>query len=417
MELLKLHPTTYIPSYNPIEGFNSLIWNERFLDPSEFELKTHNVEATRAALIPGKTLVTLRDTNAVMLVESHEITADENGARELTVKGRGFEVILDQRQFRPIDENIDDDHTPGYRFWGYNRMPAEHAALWIHDQVVRKVSYGYSRAVGPGGEVTYIPVPFYDRSANDVIPNTLASVWRANQPTMQARPDRGSLLENLLKFLPQYDLGLRTVRPSLGGAFSYAFPDGVVPAYTKTTTLNAPGLRFDVYSGVDRSRTVATPANQVIFHYATGDLEQPKILQSFENYKNVALVDNAGNMSTVTPQYVYRNGASTSLAGLDRRILFVDAGLGDKTNVTASDVTRIGRNALAEHWRTIFYEGAISNNSQYKYGESKNYYLGDTVTVFAGPDVEIKMIVSEYIRTQDESGEKGYPTLTYVDAT
>ncbi len=54
-------------------------------------------------------------------------------------------------------------------------------------------------------------------------------------------------------------------------------------------------------------------------------------------------------------------------------------------------------------------DGQISEESPFKLG--RDYYLGDRVTLLGQYDFAQSMRVSEYIRTEDADGDRGYPGL------
>ena len=81
----------------------------------------------------------------------------------------------------------------------------------------------------------------------------------------------------------------------------------------------SPTCRFQVYTGSDRTgwQTIY-PA--VILSTELDTLEDPQMITSSANYKNVAYVF-AENGSRI----VYADGSDSSTAGFDRRVMFVSA--------------------------------------------------------------------------------------------
>jgi hypothetical protein len=62
---------------------------------------------------------------------------------------------------------------------------------------------------------------------------------------------------------------------------------------------------------------------------------------------------------------------------------------------------------------TKVVDGEIVPDIQFKYGV--HYYLGDVVELQGNSGIVQNARVTEYIRTQDESGERAYPTVTVLD--
>jgi sulfur carrier protein ThiS len=58
-------------------------------------------------------------------------------------------------------------------------------------------------------------------------------------------------------------------------------------------------------------------------------------------------------------------------------------------------------------------DGEIVPTSQFEYGV--HYNLGDIIEVQGNSEIVQACRVTEYIRSQDEAGEKAYPTVTMLD--
>ena len=170
-------------------------------------------------------------------------------------------------------------------------------------------------------------------------------------------------------------------------------------------------LRMQVYQGRDLSSTVT-------FRYDAGQIEKPKYLYAIKGYKNIAHVSSP---HLEIPLTVAAPGVDPNVSGINRRVLPLNFGnLGDLDpdgNFTEDDWQRVlSQKALTELQKfnkVALFDGEISPLNAIKYG--KDYSLGDKVTLQAEYDLEAKMVISEYIRSQDETGETGYPTLALVE--
>src|SRR5215475_715135 len=96
MDALRLNPQFYPIAL--VEGWNSFIWAERYSDAGDFQIDTNDVKGGRT-LLPEGSLLGIRQSSEVMIVESNEIPAvsDEKGAH-LTIKGRTFETFSENRE-------------------------------------------------------------------------------------------------------------------------------------------------------------------------------------------------------------------------------------------------------------------------------------------------------------------------------
>jgi hypothetical protein len=70
------------------------------------------------------------------------------------------------------------------------------------------------------------------------------------------------------------------------------------------------------------------------------------------------------------------------------------------------------RNELANNNYTRMVDGEVVPQSQYEFGV--DYFLGDIVELQGHKGYNQQAQITEYIRTQDESGEKAYPTVTVI---
>jgi len=178
---------------------------------------------------------------------------------------------------------------------------------------------------------------------------------------------------------------------------------------TKTTTNNISQLRLDVYNGLDRTRH-QSDREPVMFHYDSGHIDEPEYLFSSKDLKNMAVVNTSLGTVMVWPDIT--PAPNQNVSGLARRSLFLDGGKpGDDMlyNDFMLAVTQKARIELTKHNRALLFDGAISAVTPYKY--NSEYFLGDKVTLLAQYGFEESMIVSEYIRTEDAEGDRGYPGL------
>lgn len=161
-------------------------------------------------------------------------------------------------------------------------------------------------------------------------------------------------------------------------------------------------LRLVIYRGIDRQN--------VVFSSTLDNLSEESYLYSDENYYNVAYVYAQDEYKMET---VYAVGTPSTVTGLDRRVLFVDASDIDLAETTDADLIRQmkerGKAALEEHKPVALFDGKITNVNPFKY--RIDYRLGDFVHFLDEDDVKKKTMVSEYIWASDAEGDRSYPTF------
>src|SRR5690606_9481035 len=79
-----------------IENYDSLIWTERYNTIGDFQIQTGYVDEY-LSLLPKGTILTLRESNVPMVVETHQIDRKKNQPQKLIITGREYSKILSQR--------------------------------------------------------------------------------------------------------------------------------------------------------------------------------------------------------------------------------------------------------------------------------------------------------------------------------
>lgn len=399
-----------------IEGWSSMIWTERYSTFGEFTMTTPMISESRQ-LIPEGTKISLLDSEEIMIVDTHSIDRDEQGGALNKITGSSFPVIIDDRDTigRAINTSVYPNSWEMRRY--YTPAHAVAVLLWNHliDNAIPLAApledLNGDPIVGPGDARLLIP--------KLKITATNIQVWTDPNPDYldEENPDKwhvrkwvvdvGSLLKPVSDIMAQGKLGIRSRRPTSKMIQPISFAEeGILQVGGPQQTTD---IAIDIYQGRDLSETVT-------FRYDAGQIEKPTYLYSNRGHKNIAHVASAQKELIVAAP-----GVDPNVGGLDRRILYFDVGnLADmdiEGNFTDSDWDRIlTQKALTElekYNKVALFDGEISPLNAVKYG--KDYFLGDKVTLQAEYGLESTMMVSEYIRSQDENGETGYPTLSLVE--
>lgn len=349
-----------------VENYDSLIWTERFNTIGDFQIQTGDIDRFMTVL-PEGTLVSLRESNVPMIVETHNIVRKKNKGATLIIKGRAWESILDRRI----------------------AVSAVQAALgdWnVVAKIPSDVAYYIIKRICVDGIL----------SANDIFPGTLfqlnvpADYLTSTGPNRSFSVPRGQLLSAVITLLQAEAKADPTTTPATPAVVQHGIR-GVRPNAAGTS------IAMQIYVGTDRSGTV--------YFDGTRDLlDDGSYLFSKVGSATSAVV--LGQSSAVTLE----GGASTP-SGMDRRVILVDgtnAGVDDQTTLVEH-----GKMSLAEAHETAIFDGSINNDiSPYVYGV--DYNLGDIVRLVGDYGLDEKARVTEYIRAEDATGVKSYPTLVTV---
>lgn len=365
MELMTLNANNQ--AHKPVENWDSLIWTERFNTGGDFQLKTGDTRFME--ILPEGTRVTLRETNVVMEVETHEIERKKNAADILTIKGRTFDSILDRRIALPSVTA-----STGANNWTVNSKTPSDVAYYLINQIC------VQGILDPADIFESAMVQF----------PTPADYLTSTGPTKGFDISRGVLLPIVL--------GLLQTETKADPSTSPVTP-AVVPHGIRAVRPNENGtaIAIEIYVGTDRSQTV--------YFDATRDLlNDGKYLFSKVGYANAAY--------GVGPNMAAKmfKGASNP-TGLARRVILTDAsqsGLGDSA-ILKAEMSQ----SLSEARETAMFDGSINEDiSPYTFGV--DYNLGDIVKLVGDYGLEEKARVTEYIRSYDAAGFKSFPTLTTV---
>jgi hypothetical protein len=369
MDLMLLHPTTNQPT-KLIENYDSLIWTERFNTIGNFELVAGDVSGFMA-LIPEGQRVCIRESNIAMVAETHQIIRKKNQPEQVKIMGRAFESILDRRVVLPaVAANASD--------WHVNAKIPSDIAWYIINQIC----------------VTGL------LDANDVFPSSIV-VFPApadyvsggtpnSGPTRTFSVPKGNLLDIVLQLIQATAKADATTSPAT---------PVLVQKGIRAVRPNSAGTAISVefYVGTDRTATV--------YFDATRDmLDDGQYLFSKRDSANTAYILGTANAAKL-------NKTTSAASGLDRRVILVDGISSGET--VATTLQKQAEQSLSEARETAIFDGSINADlSTYKYGV--DYFLGDTVKLVGDYGLTQQAIVAEYIRSEDATGNKGYPTLQTV---
>lgn len=350
-----------------VDTFMSTIFTERVADMGDMELVTLSTQANKRRFTTG-TWLTVNDSDRVMEITTVEDRLDDAGRAVLKVKCEELvRVLMARNALKAIVGGV----APT---WVITDVPAD-VMRYIFDQICRL-----------GTVDTADVIPF-------IQPGTLYPASTIPEPIFEIeweqKPDSVFAAEKELGDI--FDLGFRLYRD----------PNSLSKLY------------FDVYAGSNRT-TNQSLHPPVIF---SADLEN---LQNMAEFKDVSKYFNV-----IRVVYVYRDEVTdtdvaqtvvvsdvdfTPPEGFDRRTKTVTI-----TNIPEeiTDITAYliacGRDELMKSRPFAAFDGQVNPDAHYVYG--RDYYLGDVVEFQGNNGESAHMRVQEYIRVQDEQGERSYPTF------
>ena len=388
LDIMAFSPTTWLPTSSPLTHFSSMIWSEKFFEHSEFELRTHDVRRTMD-LLPLGSLVGLRQSKEIMMVERQVIETDDNGFELLTISGRSLTSFI---EYRVIGEKR------GNKYQAMVGTNLESGLILLYNSLVNDQAWDLTTGAAA-----------YYKNPDDAIPNLIVtdstgelSEPVVDDPSQQRWLDPGTISDPIRNFFSERPYGLRILRPKNTVHKVSVTPTGTV---SSALTFDSPDLCLDVYVGKDRS-VEQTDIAAVVFDTEVDDLITPGYSFGITNLRTEAHI--------CLPDKAILH-ESESATGLNRRVIFIDAGdpeEGYNATEWESYNVRAAGNLLEEQTRIHIVEGEVSPQSRLVFGT--DYDLGDLVTVRGKYGSISKARVSEYIRAYDENGVVNYPSLIRV---
>lgn len=364
MDLMKMNSS--MQPYKLVENYDSLIWTERFNTVGDFQLKVGDI-STFMTLLPEGTVVTLRDSNVPMIVETHLIERPKNKPSVLTITGRSFESILDRRiSIAAVVGGTGD--------WS------------ITAKIPSDVAYYIIKRICVDGIL----------SANDIFPSSAVEFFSPADYLTDTGPDRpysvprGNLLSGVLTLLQTEARADPTTTPATPEVVQHG-----IRAVRPNEFGTAVGV--EIYKGTDKSGTV--------YFDGTRDLlDDGRYLLSKVGSATTAVV-----LGPTTAFTLERDTVAPS--GFDRRVILVDGTTSDVTD--ENSLKEHGKMSMAEAHETAVFDGSVNQDlNPYVFGV--DYNLGDTVKLVGDYGLEELARVTEYIRAVDNTGYKSYPTLSTV---
>lgn len=343
-----------------IEGYESMIWTERYNVWGDFQLVIMSSVITRNRYKPGLR-IGMVGSNRVMTIESVQDDLAADGTKKLTVTGRSIESWLDDRVAMPALAGT--ETTPK---WTITDTPGNIARYLFNQICVLHILNAKDT------------IPFYHSgtlfgSGNLTEPSTTV--------TMEFEPD--TLYNDLVTICQTYNLGFRLVKDGDTG-----------------------NIYFEVYTGSDRTSDQSTN-DPVIFSQELESVTSTTSLTSNAGFKNVAYVFAQNGAAEV-----YAQNYSSATPNSERRVLIVNAtdiDLPAGASLTIAMAQR-GLVELQKAQQIYILDGEISQLQPFTYG--MDYGLGDLVEERSADGIISAMLVTEQIFVSDQEGERSYPTLT-----
>jgi Siphovirus ReqiPepy6 Gp37-like protein len=370
-----------------IDVFHSIIWTERYYGDSEVELSVPLTDEMLKKLAPGKFLG-IGGSDEVMILETMTIEEEKmkfNGISLLPWLNNRFvrttAIQKGQNSWNIPGGPITSAGTPGWTLWAIVYYMCCAGSVYLNGTVDTGID-NPEQLIIPG-----LGLKDYDKSGDPL-------TWSVPY---------GPVYDALRDLATTYRIGMQITLESASDT-SYS-------------------LGFRSYKGLDRTsgQTVNPP---VRFSPEMDSLANIKEVQSIAALKTrvyAFTTSDLGPLTATDPGVANLTG--TQYTGFDLRALQL---LTDITNPQPPDpappldgakllnlLTEQAKAGLKANPLIAAVDGEIVPDNQYKYG--RDYNLGDIIEIQGNSEVVSTSRVTEYIRSQDEAGERSYPTVAMLD--
>lgn len=352
-----------------VDSFDSLIWTERYNASGDVTLALPATAANQN-LIAEDVFLHTPDSPDIMLIDTVNIKN-----KVLIAKGQSLVDFFKSRMFR-------------------NRWQGDQSS-WTFTSTAAGtiINTILARLISPGTWLTDGTVLTSAQGLLETFPSITVSAAVAGDPIALAI-NYGTVYDAIKQAADADSLGFSLYPPALDGSGN---------------------LTFKTYRGLDRT-TFQTDNTPVIFDPAMDNISDVEEIRSLKEYKNVAYVWPNGITSQSQVVEVLAPGAgASSLFG--RRSMMVQASDINVADYSSGDLVDIltsrGLDALIQNNYIRTVDGQIVPQNDYVYGT--HYGLGDILELRGtSQGLYSKARVTEYIRTQDATGEQSYPTLSVI---
>jgi hypothetical protein len=394
VDLYTLTPTFL--AADPVDQFVSAIWTERYSASGDVQLVVPATSENLEQLADG-TFLALRGSKEVMQIQTQSI---EKGL--MTIVGNTLVEFLDQRVawFKNPAYNSSDVNSPKIvDYTDETKTPGAFIADVVDKMAIHPAPI-------PGADFNNVQLNWVLEAIESLSLGPVDASGVAKRITLPIGP----LYQGISKIATDEGVGISLYLESADPVTGYS-------------------LKFTTYRGVDHSTGGAGELVRLVPDMDS--IQDLKELRSIQQFKNVVYVYYKGELTKHL-----LDPTAPEPEGFDRRVLVTDAegepvghkvtnpyyggfrGYGGYTEtvVDAADIAAFreqnAKDALANHNYIRAIDGQSSPASDYKFGE--HYGLGDIIELQGLTGAISKARVTEYIRSQDKTGVKEYPTISVI---
>lgn len=397
MELIRLDPKDHVEDKR-YTSFDSLAWNEKWQEPSDFQMRTYDIEGAREFLQIG-TLVTIPDTHTFCTVDNMEYSVDHTGNVILNVTGKSPDNIY---KFRPALWRIVASTNPDRKDIEYGD-PLELNPKWykVPSDLVFELVNMIDLKNYQNPELKYLQLPFqYAR-----IPTPARKITEEHIPYYKF--DGGDSLSTITELMGFGRFGITPIRP--GSEPHY------VASQSARTLAESRKWPLEYLNGRPSVMGLYFPdykADRIVFSHVYDDYigVSEKVGSDTANIKFRSFED--GVIDTFI--------GDTRPSGLNAKVSYEEIQIkkSEQWHWDRQISTDMTYPFAKEYQNASSFKLEMDGNHPYRPKHFKldpfdenSYYLGDVVRIEFPWGTSYDAVVKEFVRTADSGGYKEYPTF------
>lgn len=396
-----------------IDALESSIWTERYYGNGDCELM---VEPSKEMVQKFKkgTLIGHEDSSEPMITETLEIEKEQLKVSAITLTQWLNNRFWRTTQDPAIKEFLFNDMSPGELMSYIVQNWCVEGGIYLNDTVYNDMDWPETFAFNPNNMGVY--------ASTFAIPWLSIAETYGGGANISVQVSFGGVYDALKAIGEAYEVGMRITLDYASEEYSMIGFRNYIGLDRTSTQEIRPLVRFspdlesltnikEIQSLQDYADVVYTYPSQVN-HFVAGWFAIPSRYRVYPFPEGFDLHVHMTYDDTIRPEDL-----STPPIPIDETMHVGAPWESDDPGITATKMNALlepgQRLYLSGHKGASIVDGEIIETDQFKYGT--DFFMGDVVEIEGYSGAIQKARITEYIRSQDASGKKAFPTLTIIE--
>ena len=375
-----------------VDDFESMIWTERYSQAGDFEIYT-SAESETAAYVQEDYYIYLKESDNMMIVDMMEVETNADTGNHITITGKSLEYLLHRRvvwNLSVYDKNeIADTRPHAIIKYLVNSNIADHSSCL---SIRRIPNFEFEDPTDPRIlNLDHIDIlSFFGENLYDVV-SSICEAYNLGFRIIYDW-DRNKIVMSL--YISEDRSYRQDTNPYI--IFSPKYENLINSDYkhSKNNYINVIRIRGEG-DGTDQ---ITTAISSIDDGTSGSDHDEGTHVTGFSRYEGFA------DQSGVSHKYTEPDPQNPSQE-IEVELNDADYIKMIKKNVKDSE--------FEKYMMTETFSGEVDYTTMYSY--KKDYYIGDIVQLINEFGISRAVRITEYIRSEDNSGNKSYPVFEVVE--